>query len=50
VALFVPAAVAEAVGQLLLAGQRRMSSAAPSELATDMNERLGALLSPFIRA
>ncbi|MBK8593974.1 MAG: hypothetical protein IPN77_33720 [Sandaracinaceae bacterium] len=50
VALFVPAAVAEAVAQLLLASQRRMTTAAPSELAADMNARVGALLSPFVRA
>ena len=50
VALFVPAAVAEAVAQLLLASQRRMTTAAPNQLATDMNARVGALLSPFVRA
>jgi hypothetical protein len=50
VALFVPAAVAEAVAQLLLASQRRMTTEAPNQLAADMNARVGALLSPFVRA
>jgi hypothetical protein len=50
VALFVPAAVAEAVAQLLLAQGRRMTSETAQELSAAMNARFGALLSPFVRA
>lgn len=49
IALFVPAAVAEAVAQLLLAHGRRLQEP-HGELAAAMNARLGALLSPFVHA
>lgn len=50
VALFVPAAVAEAVRQLLLAEGRRLTGETSQALAAAMNARLGALLSPFVHA
>lgn len=49
-ALFVPAAVAEAVAQLLVAHDKHMTGESPRDLAAAMNARMGALLSPFVHA
>lgn len=49
-ALFVPAAVAEAVTLLVSAHAKRMTGTSLGDVASAMNARLGVLLSPFVRA